>query len=97
MPHVPTAGERRLKAQVGELFKLVAENMSFSLFEPAEFIASGDKVVALGHYAATTPVGKGFDSDFVLVFTSRNSEVTEFQESTDSAAVNAAYAVAVSV
>jgi len=96
-PHVPTAGERRGKVQVGEFFKQLAENVRFSRFEPTEFIASGGKVVALGHYTATTPAGKGFDSDFVMVFTLRNGRVTEFQEFTDSAAINAAYAVAATV
>jgi len=90
-PHVPTAGERRGKAQVGEFFKQVAASVTFSRFEPKEFVASGDKVVALGHYTATTSVGKAFDSDFAMVFTLRNGKVTEFQEFTDSAAVNAAY------
>ena len=96
-PHVPTAGERRGKAQVGEFFKQVAENMSFSLFDPKEFIATGDKVVALGHYVGTTPIGKGIDSDFAMVFTLRNGKVTEFKEFTDSAAINAAYAVGATV
>ena len=95
--HVPTAGERRGKAQVGEFFKLVAENVNFSRFEPTEFIAGGGKVVALGHYTATTPIGKGFDSDFVMVFTLRDGKVTGFQEFTNSAAVNAAYAVGATV
>ena len=95
--HVPTAGERRGKAQVGEFFKQVAESVTFSRFEPKEFIASGDKVVALGHYTATTSIGKPFDSDFAMVFTLRNGKVTEFQEFTDSAAVNAAYAVGAAV
>jgi uncharacterized protein len=90
-PHVPTSGERRGKAQVGEFFKQVAQNVNFSRFEPKEFIATADKVVALGHYTATTPVGKTFDSDFAMVFTVRNGKVTEFQEFTDSAAVDAAY------
>jgi ketosteroid isomerase-like protein len=93
-PHVPTAGERRGKAQVGEFFKQVAQHVNFSSFEPTEFIATGDKVVALGHYTGTTPVGKRFDSDFAMVFTLRNGKVTEFQEFTDSAQVNAAYEVA---
>ena len=90
--HVPTAGERRGKAQVGEFFKQVAENVNFSRFEPREFVASGDKVVALGHYTATTPIGKTFDSDFAMVFTLRNGKVTDFQEFADSSAINAAYA-----
>ena len=96
-PHVPTSGERRGKAQVGEFFKQVAETATFSRCEPKEFIATGDKVVALGHYTATTPTGKKFDSDFAMVFTVRNGRVIEFQEFTDSAAVNAAYQVGASV
>jgi ketosteroid isomerase-like protein len=96
-PHVPTAGERRGRTAVKEFFRLVAENVKFSRFEPKEFIATGDKVVALGHYTATTPIGKRFDSDFAMVFTVRNGKVTEFQEFTDSAQINAAYAVAASV
>ena len=60
--HVPTAGERRGKAAVAEFFKQVAENVNFSRFEPKEFIATGDKVVALGYYTATTPMKKNFDS-----------------------------------
>ena len=90
--HVPTAGERRGKAAVGEFFKQVAENVNFSRFEPKEFIATGDKVVALGHYTATTPMKKSFDSDFAMVFTLRNGQVTRFQEFCNSAAINAAYA-----
>jgi len=96
-PHVPTAGERRGRAAVGEFFKQVAENVNFSRFEPREFIATGDKVVALGHYTATTPIKKSFDSDFAMVFTLRNGKIAAFQEFTNSAAVNAAYGVGESV
>lgn len=90
-PHVQTAGERRGKAQVGVFFQQVAENIKFSRFEPKEFIATGDKVIALGHYTATTPIGKEFDADFAMVFTLRNGKVIGFQEFTDSTAVNAAF------
>jgi uncharacterized protein len=78
-------------------FRQIGQNVNFSRFEPKEFIATGDKVVAPGHYTATTPVGKSFDSDFAMVFTLRNGKVTAFQEFTDSAAVNAAYAVGATV
>ena len=96
-PHVPTAGERRGKTQVREFFRQVAESVNFSRFEPREFIATGDKVVTLGHYTATTSTGKKFDADFAMVFALRDGKVTAFQEFTDSAAINAAYAVGVTV
>jgi ketosteroid isomerase-like protein len=90
-PHVPTSGERRGKAAVAEFFGQVAANVNFSKFEPKEFVATGDKVVALGHYTATTPTNRTFDSDFAMVFTLRDGKVTHFQEFADSAAINAAY------
>ena len=94
---VPTAGERRGKASVGEFFRIVGETTHFSRFEPRQFIAQGDKVVTLGHYTATTSTGGAFDSDFVMVFTLRDGKVIEFQEFLDSAALNAAFAPAAAV
>jgi ketosteroid isomerase-like protein len=92
--YVPTAGERRGTTAVAEFFKIVAENVHFSRFEPQQFVAQGDKVIALGHYTAKTSTGGSFDSDFVMVFTVRNGKVTEFQEFLDSAALNAAFVAA---
>ena len=89
--HVPTSGNRRGKEAVATFFAQVAEHIKFSRFEPREFIATGDKVVALGHYTATPPANTGFDSDFAMVFTLKNGKVTRFQEFCNSAAINAAY------
>lgn len=91
--HVPFSGERRGKAEVAEFFKRVAESEDFQQFEPREFVAQGDKVVALGHYRAVAKAtGKTFDSDFVMVFTFLGGKITMFQEFTDSAGINAAFA-----
>ena len=91
--HVPFSGERKGKASVAEFFRLVAENEDFQQFEPREFIAQGDKVVAIGHYRAVTkPTSKTFESDFVMVFTLQGGKVTRFQEFSDSAGINAAFA-----
>ena len=90
--HVPFSGERKGKAAVAEFFKLVADSEDFQQFEPREFVAQGDKVVALGHYRAVTKTtGKAFESDFVMVFTLRGGKVATFQEFTDSAGINAAF------
>jgi ketosteroid isomerase-like protein len=91
--HVPFSGERRGKAAVAEFFKQVSESEDFQQFEPREFVAQGDKVVALGHYRAVTKAtNKAFGSDFVMVFTLRGGKVAAFQEFADSAAINAAFA-----
>jgi ketosteroid isomerase-like protein len=95
--HVPTAGERRGKAAVGEFFKTVSETVNFERFEPREFVAEKDKVVALGYYTAKAPTGRRFESDFVMVFTLRDGKVVQFQEFSDSAAINAAYDAVVGV
>jgi uncharacterized protein len=96
--YVPFAGERRGKPAVAEFFKKVAESEDFEQFEPREFVAQGDKVVALGHYRAKSrTTGRTFESDFVMVFTLEGGKVTSFQEFSDSAAINASFAVGVGV
>ena len=91
--HVPFSGERKGKASVAEFFKRVAESEDFQQFEPREFVAQGDKVVAIGHYRAVPKAtGRTFDSDFVMVFTLRDGKVARYQEFTDSAGINAAFA-----
>jgi ketosteroid isomerase-like protein len=89
--NVPMSGERRGKAAVAEFFKLVATHVNFARFEPKEFVATGDQVVALGHYTAKTSANKEFDSDFAMVFTMQNGKVTKFQEFLNTAALNAAF------
>jgi len=42
-------------------------------------------------------VGGSFDSDFAMVFTLRDGKVVRFQEFSESAAINAAYAVGATV
>ena len=91
--HVPFSGERTGKAAVAEFFKQVAETEDFEQFEPREFVAQGDMVVAIGHYRAKTKAtGRTFDSPFAMVFTLRNGKIAAFREFTDSAAINAAFA-----
>jgi ketosteroid isomerase-like protein len=90
---VPFSGERKGKTQVAQFFQQVAAAEDFQQFEPREFVAQGEKVVAIGHYEAVTkPTGKSFASDFVMVFTLRDGKVARFQEFTDSAGINAAFA-----
>lgn len=91
--YVPTAGIRKGPAAVGDFFKTMSQEVAYSQFEPREFVAQGDKVIVLGHYAAkVVRTGRTFESDWVMVFTVRNGKLIEFQEFTDSSQLNAAYA-----
>lgn len=90
--NVPQAGRKVGKAGVREFFRLLSESMTFQQFEPREFIAQGDRVVVVGHYAGTpNTTGKTMESDWVMLFRLENGKVSEFREFTDSAALNAAY------
>ncbi len=90
--HVPFSGDRHGKDAAAEFFRIVAETETFEQFEPREFVAQGDAVVAIGHYRATVKAtGRSFDADFVMVFTVRNGKIAAFREYTDTAAVNDAF------
>lgn len=53
---------------------------------PAVFIASGDRVVALGRYTGTNrATGEALDAQFAHVFTVTGGKVTGFQQYTDTA------------
>jgi hypothetical protein len=93
-PPIPTAGRRRGRAEVGRFFEALGKNLAFSNFEAREFVAQGDKVIALGHYAAKAlPTGLNMESDWVMVFTLKNGKVTKFTEFSDSAATNRAWGI----
>src|SRR5262245_61102542 len=85
--YVPTAGRRAGKAAVAEFFTTLSKAISFSLFEPREFIAEGDRVTVLGRSEGTAlPTGRAVKTDWVMIFTLRNGKVTHFREFADSAA-----------
>lgn len=93
--NMPQTGQRRGLEQITEFFSLLAETQEFSEFEPREFVAQGDRVVALGHYAwKAKETGRSFESNFVHVFTVRNGKITGFDEYFDTATAAAAFSKA---
>jgi ketosteroid isomerase-like protein len=90
--NVPFAGKRHGREQVGEFFKSLADTEEALHFEPEEFIAQGDKVVALGHYRwRVKSTGREFEADWAHVFTIRNDKVSKMHEYIDTAAVASAF------
>jgi ketosteroid isomerase-like protein len=89
---IPGAGTHRGKAAVGGFFGTLAESADFQTFEPREFIAQGDKVVALIHSEATVrSTGRNVVDDALHLWTFRDGEVSHFQVFQDTAALVAAY------
>lgn len=89
---LPLAGNRRGREEVAQFFSLLSDANEYSLFEPLEFIAQGDRVVVLvkaqGKARAT---GYPFDVEMVHLFTVRDGKVERFREFYDTAAILDAY------
>jgi uncharacterized protein len=89
---IPTAGTRHGLAEVQESFGTVNSTMTAQAFEPREFIAQGDQVVALGDYAWTVKAtGRTFSANWAHVATLKNGKIVRFREYTDTAAGAAAF------
>ncbi|HYE14510.1 MAG TPA: nuclear transport factor 2 family protein [Pyrinomonadaceae bacterium] len=90
---VPFSGARRGRASVGEFFSSLAGAQEVRSFEPREFIAQGDKVVALGSYEwGVKTTGRGYGGEWAHVFTVRDGKIVGFHEYMDTAAAAKAYA-----
>jgi ketosteroid isomerase-like protein len=71
---------------VQSFFEELAQLQDFSEFSPREFLAAGERVFVLGHYAATMrKTGRKAASDWVHIFTVRGGKIAAFLEFTDTA------------
>ena len=90
--NVPFAGKRRGHEEMGQFFESLVDTQEVQHFDPREFIARGDKVLALGHYAFRVKSnGREFGGDFAHVFTVLDGKVVKFHEYMDTAAAAAAH------
>jgi len=84
---VPTAGNYKGKEAVGGFFGKVNELLEADKFEVQEYIAQGNRVVALGAYTWTSKVtGRIFEANFVHAITIEDGKISRFREYTDTAA-----------
>jgi ketosteroid isomerase-like protein len=89
---MPVAGRRRGREEVARLFSTLNEQEDVLLFQPEEYVAQGDKVIALIKYRGRVKsTGKPVEADLVHVFTFHNGKVKSFREFYDTAAVLDAY------
>ncbi len=68
------------------LFARIGAEYEGFVVTPVTYIASGDRVVALGRYTGTNrATGEALDAQFAHVFTVSGGKVTRFQQYTDTA------------
>ena len=92
MPKVPFSGKCQGIEQVTQFFEILAETQDSIEFNPIEFIAQKDYVVALGRFNwQVKSTGKSYESDWAQVFKLRNGRITRFQEFADTSLVVAAF------
>lgn len=90
--NMPQSGTRKGLAEVTEFFSILGDAQDVKQFDPNEFVAQGERVVALGHYDwRVKATGREYECDFVHVFTVRDGKITSFDEYFDSALAAAAY------
>ncbi len=93
--NISFTGKREGRAGVEQFFGELAEAQEPLEFEAHEFIAQGDRVVVLGHYRwRVKSTGRDYASDYAHVWTIKDGKITNFQEYTDTAASNRAFAAA---
>lgn len=92
---VAISGTREGREEVADFFRTLGETQEVISFEPRQFIAQNDLVVALGSYSfRVRATRQQFESDWAHVFTIQNGRITRFQEFADTAAVAVAYRTA---
>jgi ketosteroid isomerase-like protein len=90
--HAPYTGPRHGRAEAERFFAELAVNQTPRRFEPRQYVAQGDEVVVLGHYAwHVLPTGRDWAGDYAHVFTIRDGRIARFREFMDTGRASAAY------
>ncbi|HYC61589.1 MAG TPA: nuclear transport factor 2 family protein [Thermoanaerobaculia bacterium] len=83
-PEVPYAGTFRTRDELMQFFQNLGASVNISVFEPREYFADGDRVIALGHYQGEVRKnGRSFANDWAMAWTIRGGQIVGMQELVD--------------
>jgi uncharacterized protein len=78
---IPFAGQFKGRSEVARWFEALASSEVVLTFEPHEFVAEGDSVVAFVHYwARAKATGKTHEGEGVHFFQFQNGKISSFRE-----------------
>jgi ketosteroid isomerase-like protein len=84
----PLAGTHRGRAGVAEAFRKASEEVPFSYPEPPEYVAQGDRVLAIGFAKGKiTATNRAVEDHFVFAITLRNGKLSNIREYIDTQAL----------
>lgn len=90
---IPWAGKFTGPGEVGRFFAALMEHSEPQAFEPLNFVASDDLVVALGRERfRVKSTGQTWACEWAHAFTLRDGKIAGFREYTDTAATERAFA-----
>ena len=89
---LPFAGTHRGRAAIGQFFQTVGENVEIREFGADEYVAQNETVVVIGHERASArETGRGWETDWVMVFTLRDGKISRVREFHETATIAAAF------
>ena len=85
---LPWGGTYNGRSGVAQFFKALGESLEPQQFDLNDIISQGNKVVVLGYQKGRAkPTGRLYETEFVNVWTIRNSKFIEFRVYNDTAAL----------
>ena len=90
-PEIPYAGKRKGKEEVMNFFMEMGKTVSFTHFEPQQFLNDGNNVVVKGFFTGKgNNTGKTFESEWVMIWEVENGQIKNYQAFVDTLKVASA-------
>jgi len=91
-PRIPYAGRFCGRNEVAKFFDGLGKTAVFEAFEPREYIADADRVVAFGFYSGKgRATQKPFATKWTMVFTFTGGKISGFHEYFDTQSLGSAF------
>lgn len=92
-PEIPYAGKRKGKNEVRQFFGEMAKTVTFTNFEPKDFMCDGNNVIVSGFFTGKgNNTGKAFETEWVMIWRVEDDKIAHYQAYIDTYNIAAALA-----